>query len=48
VVNSGDNLAFRAAFNNAAGYKSYLDFNGDGTINSADQTWPSARGSTRA
>ena len=36
VVNSGDNLAFRGAFNNAAGYKSYLDFNGDGTINSAD------------
>jgi hypothetical protein len=36
VVNSGDNLAFRGAFNNAAGYKAYLDFNGDGVINTGD------------
>jgi hypothetical protein len=36
VVNSGDNLAFRGAFNNAVNYKAYLDFNGDGAINSGD------------
>jgi hypothetical protein len=29
-------LAFRTAFNNAAAYKAYLDFNGDGLINSGD------------
>jgi hypothetical protein len=36
VVNTGDNLAFRGAFNNAANYKAYFDFNGDGVINSGD------------
>jgi hypothetical protein len=36
VVNSGDNLAFRTAFNNAAAYNASLDFNGDGAINSGD------------
>jgi autotransporter-associated beta strand protein len=36
VVNTGDNLAFRNAFNNPATYKAYLDFNGDGAINSGD------------
>ena len=36
VVNSGDNLAFRGAFNNAANYKAFFDFNGDGVINSGD------------
>jgi hypothetical protein len=36
VVNSGDNLAFRQAFNNPANYKALLDFNGDGVINSGD------------
>jgi len=38
VLNSGDNLAFRAAFNKPAGggYQPFLDFNGDGIINSAD------------
>jgi len=36
LVNSGDNLPFRGAFNNAANYKAFLDFNDDGTINSGD------------
>jgi hypothetical protein len=38
VVNTGDNLAFRTAFNKPidAGYRAFLDFNGDGVINSAD------------
>jgi fibronectin-binding autotransporter adhesin len=36
IVNSGDNLQFRNSFNNAATYKPYFDFNGDGTINSGD------------
>ena len=36
VVNSGDNLSFRGAFNNDAGYKAFLDFNGDGVINTGD------------
>lgn len=36
IVNTGDNLVFRNAFNNEANYKAYLDFNGDGTINSGD------------
>jgi hypothetical protein len=38
VVNTGDNLAFRNAFNKPAGggYQTYLDFNGDGVINSGD------------
>jgi hypothetical protein len=36
VVNSGDNLVFRGAFNNATAYKAYLDFNGDSVINSGD------------
>lgn len=36
VVNTGDNLSFRGAFNNPAAYKSFLDFNGDGVINSGD------------
>ena len=38
VVNTGDNLAFRAAFNKPAGggYQPFLDFNGDGIINTAD------------
>src|SRR6185295_16824073 len=38
VDNTGDNLAFRAAFNKPAGggYRPFLDFNGDGIINTAD------------
>jgi hypothetical protein len=36
VINTGDNLAFRGAFNNAAAYKAFFDFNGDGAINSGD------------
>jgi surface-anchored protein len=36
VVNTGDNLVFRGAFNNSANYKAFLDFNGDGAINSGD------------
>jgi hypothetical protein len=36
VVNTGDNLAFRDAFNNASTYKAYLDFDGDGVINTGD------------
>jgi hypothetical protein len=36
VLNTGDNLAFRQAFNNPANYKAYLDFNGDSVINSGD------------
>jgi ELWxxDGT repeat protein len=36
VVNTGDNLAFRSAFNNAATYDASFDFNGDGIINTGD------------
>jgi hypothetical protein len=36
TVNSGDNLQFRACFNNPANYQARFDFNGDGVINSAD------------
>jgi sugar lactone lactonase YvrE len=36
VVNTGNNLAFRTAFNNPAKYAAFLDFNGDGVINFAD------------
>ena len=39
TVNTDDNAGaggFRAAFNNAANYKSWFDFNGDGVINTAD------------
>jgi hypothetical protein len=36
VVNTGDNLTFRGAFNNPANYKAFLDFNGDGIINTGD------------
>jgi hypothetical protein len=38
VINTGDNLAFRAAFNKPAGggYQPFLDFNGDGLINTTD------------
>lgn len=36
VVNTGDNLQFRGAFNSAVNYKAFLDLNGDGIINSFD------------
>jgi uncharacterized repeat protein (TIGR01451 family) len=36
VVNTGDNLILRDAFNNPAGYLSYLDFDGSGVINTGD------------
>lgn len=36
IVNSGDNLGFRGAFNNPTNYKAFLDFTGDGTIVSGD------------
>ena len=38
IVNTADNLAFRAAFNKPAGggYQPFPDFNGDGSINTAD------------
>jgi hypothetical protein len=36
VVNSGDNLAFRTAFNNEAAYRADLDFDGNGVITSRD------------
>jgi hypothetical protein len=38
LVNTGDNLTFRAAFNKPAGggYQPFLDFNGDGIIHTAD------------
>jgi hypothetical protein len=36
VVNTGDNLAFRRAFNNPAKYAAFLDFNGDGVIDATD------------
>lgn len=36
VVNSVDNLQFRSAFNNPAGYRPYLDFDGDGSVVSGD------------
>jgi hypothetical protein len=36
AVNTGDNLAFRAAFNNPAAYTPHLDANGDGAISTGD------------
>jgi hypothetical protein len=38
LVNTGDNLAFRDAFNRpvGGGYQSFLDVNGDGIINTGD------------
>jgi hypothetical protein len=45
----GQRPAFRGAFNNQATYQAFLDFNGDGIINSGDNpcrgqslgdTWP--------
>jgi glucose/arabinose dehydrogenase len=36
VVNTGDNLTFRDAFNNAANYRAALDFDGDGIIITGD------------
>jgi hypothetical protein len=36
IDNTGDNLQFRSAFNNAATYKAFFDINGDGIINSGD------------
>jgi outer membrane protein assembly factor BamB len=38
IVNTGDNLVFRGAFNKpvGGGYQPFLDFNGDGVINSGD------------
>ena len=38
LINTGDNLTFRAAFNKpgGGGYQPFLDFNGDGIINTAD------------
>jgi hypothetical protein len=36
VVNTGDNLAFRNAFNSTAGYRPFFDFNGDGVVNTGD------------
>jgi hypothetical protein len=36
LVNSGDNLSFRGAFNNPINYKAIFDVNGDGLVNSGD------------
>jgi glucose/arabinose dehydrogenase len=36
IVNTGDNLIFRAAFNSDPNYKRYLDYEGDGFINTGD------------
>jgi hypothetical protein len=36
IVNSGNNLFFRNAFNNPANYRAEFDFNGDGIINTGD------------
>jgi hypothetical protein len=36
IVNTGDNLAFRTAFNNSAGYRPFFDFNGDAIVNTGD------------
>lgn len=36
LVNSGDNLTFRSAFNTPANYKPFFDFTGDAAINSGD------------
>lgn len=38
ILNTGDNLNFRTAFNKpvGGGYQAFLDFNGDGIINSLD------------
>lgn len=36
IVNGADNLTYRSAFNNPAGYKAFLDYNGDGSVASGD------------
>jgi hypothetical protein len=36
VVNTGDNLEFRGAFNSQPNYKAHFDFSGDGVINTGD------------
>ena len=36
MVSTSDNLALRTAFNRAATYQSYLDFDGNGIINTGD------------
>jgi hypothetical protein len=36
IVNTGDNLVFRGAFNNPLTYNASFDFNGDGVINTGD------------
>jgi autotransporter-associated beta strand protein len=36
IVNTGDNLNFRSAFNNPVNYKPYLDFGGESFINTGD------------
>jgi endonuclease/exonuclease/phosphatase family metal-dependent hydrolase len=36
IVDTGDNLSFRGAFNNPGNYKSAFDFTGDGLINTGD------------
>jgi hypothetical protein len=36
IVNSGDNLGFRTAFNNLTNYVAFFDFDGDGIINTGD------------
>jgi hypothetical protein len=36
LVNTGDNLFFRDAFNNLANYRAAFDFDGDGVINTGD------------
>jgi hypothetical protein len=38
VVNTGDNLAIRSAFNKppSGGYVAFLDFTGDGIVNTGD------------
>jgi autotransporter-associated beta strand protein len=36
IVNTGDNFAFRTAFNRPEEYKAFLDFDGSGVINTGD------------
>jgi glucose/arabinose dehydrogenase len=36
LVNTGDNLAFRTAFNSAPDYRAFFDFDGDGNITTGD------------
>jgi hypothetical protein len=38
IDNSGDNLSFQGSLNNPGNYKAWFDFDGDGDVDSNDQT----------